>query len=220
MIAFDYDERHWTYLNIHFCKWLDRLDLIGFDRVLLAIHFRLKCGCVFDCQDCKGLAMARSSKLITLCVALVAFVALRSVAFLGAPGPQAQLRGTPLEIAAGAAVPAVLMTPTAAMAADGGMPSVVLGVGILCMLAAFSAVSSVISATVTSELDWVSWKIRPFSSSEAGRCRKVLAPSLHPLVNQPCPDSLNIYRRWSHKMSLKQVCVSSQKWQVGLPVGL
>ena len=33
------------------------------------------------------------------------------------------------------------------------MPSVVLGVGILCMLAAFSAVSSVISATVTSELD-------------------------------------------------------------------
>ena len=34
-----------------------------------------------------------------------------------------------------------------------GMPSVVLGVGILCMLAAFSAVSSVISATVTSELD-------------------------------------------------------------------
>ena len=125
------------------------------DRVLLAIHFRLKCGCVFDCQDCKGLAMARSSKLITLCVALVAFVALRSVAFLGAPGPQAQLRGTPLEIAAGAAVPAVLMTPTAAMAADGGMPSVVLGVGILCMLAAFSAVSSVISATVTSELDWV-----------------------------------------------------------------
>ena len=164
-------------------KWLDRLDLIGFDRVLLAIHFRLKCGCVFDCQDCKGLAMARSSKLITLCVALVAFVALRSVAFLGAPGPQAQLRGTPLEIAAGAAVPAVLMTPTAAMAADGGMPSVVLGVGILCMLAAFSAVSSVISATVTSELDWVSWKIRPFSSSEAGRCRKMLAPSLHPLVN-------------------------------------
>ena len=97
--------------------------------------------------------MARSSKLITLCVALVAFVALRSVAFLGAPGPQAQLRGTPLEIAASAAVPAVLMTPTAAMAADGGAPSVVLGVGILCMLAAFSAVSSVISATVTSELD-------------------------------------------------------------------
>ena len=97
--------------------------------------------------------MARSSKLITLCVALVAFVALRSVAFLGAPGPQAQLRGTPLEIAAGAAVPAVLMTPTAAMAADGGMPSGVLGVGILCMLAAFSAVSSVISATITSELD-------------------------------------------------------------------
>ena len=98
--------------------------------------------------------MARSSKLITLCIALVACVALHcSVAFLNAPAPQAQLRGTPLEIAAGAAVPAVLMTPTAAMAADGGMPSVVLGVGILCMLAAFSAVSSVISATVTSELD-------------------------------------------------------------------
>ena len=135
------------------CKWFDRLDLIGFERFLLAMHLRLKCGRVFDCQDCKGLAMARSSKLITLCVALVAFVALRSVAFLGAPGPQAQLRGTPLEIAAGAAVPAVLMTPTAAMAADGGMPSVVLGVGILCMLAAFSAVSSVISATITSELD-------------------------------------------------------------------
>ena len=109
-------------------------------------------GRILTINIAKGLAMARSSKLITLCVALVAFVAVRSVAFLGAPGPQAQLRGTPLEIAAGAAVPAVLMTPTAAMAADGA-PSVVLGVGILCMLAAFSAVSSVISATVTSELD-------------------------------------------------------------------
>ena len=95
-------------------------------------------------------AMARSSKLITGCVALLACLALRSMAFLGTAPPQ--LRGTPLEIA-GAAVPAVLMTPTAAMAADGSAPSVVLGVGILCMLAAFSAVSSVISATVTSELD-------------------------------------------------------------------
>ncbi|CAJ1406873.1 unnamed protein product [Effrenium voratum] len=99
--------------------------------------------------------MARSSTLMTLCVAIVACMALRcSMAFLSAPAPQAQLRGTPLEIAASAAVPAALLTPTAAMAADGeGMPSVVLGVGILCMLAAFSAVSSVISATVTSELD-------------------------------------------------------------------
>lgn len=99
--------------------------------------------------------MARSSKLITACVALAACVALRCLAFVSGPAPAAQLRGTtPLEVAAGAAVPAVMMTPTAAMAADGeGMPSVVLGVGILCMLAAFSAVSSVISATVTSELD-------------------------------------------------------------------
>ena len=99
--------------------------------------------------------MARSSKLITASVALVACIALHSLAFLSGPAPATQLRGsTPLEVAAGAAVPAVMMTPTAAMAADGeGMPSVVLGVGILCMLAAFSAVSSVISATVTSELD-------------------------------------------------------------------
>ena len=99
--------------------------------------------------------MARSSKLITACVALVACIALHSLAFLSGPAPVTQLRGsTPLEVAAGAAVPAVMMTPTAATAADGeGMPSVVLGVGILCMLAAFSAVSSVISSTVTSELD-------------------------------------------------------------------
>mmetsp|Transcript_38777 Transcript_38777/g.72076 ORF Transcript_38777/g.72076 Transcript_38777/m.72076 type:complete len:100 (-) Transcript_38777:132-431(-) len=99
--------------------------------------------------------MARSSKLITACIALAACVALRSLAFLSSPAPASQLRGSsPIEVAAGAAVPAVLMTPGAAMAADGeGMPSVVLGVGILCMLAAFSAVSSVISATVTSELD-------------------------------------------------------------------
>ena len=78
--------------------------------------------------------MARSSKLITACVALAVCVALRSLAFLSSPAPATQLRGsTPLEVAAGAAVPAVMMTPTAAMAADGeGMPSVVLGVGILC----------------------------------------------------------------------------------------
>ena len=78
--------------------------------------------------------MARSSKLITACVALAACVALRCLAFVSGPAPAAQLRGTtPLEVAAGAAVPAVMMTPTAAMAADGeGMPSVVLGVGILC----------------------------------------------------------------------------------------
>ena len=118
----------------------------------MLLNLRFKCGSHSDYQYCKRLNHGRSSKLITLCGALVAFVAVRSVAFLGTPGPQAQLRGTPLEIAAGAAVPAVLMTPTAAMAADGA-PSVVLGVGILCMLAAFSAVSSVISATVTSELD-------------------------------------------------------------------
>ena len=76
--------------------------------------------------------MARSSKLITACVALVACIALHSLAFLSGPAPVTQLRGsTPLEVAAGAAVPAVMMTPTAAMAADGeGMPSVVLGVGI------------------------------------------------------------------------------------------
>ena len=81
-----------------------------------------------------GLNMARSSKLITACVALAVCVALRSLAFLSSPAPATQLRGsTPLEVAAGAAVPAVMMTPTAAMAADGeGMPSVVLGVGILC----------------------------------------------------------------------------------------
>ena len=80
--------------------------------------------------------MARSSKLITACVALAACVALRCIAFVSGPAPAAQLRGTtPLEVAAGAAVPAVMMTPTAAMAADGeGMPSVVLGVGILCIL--------------------------------------------------------------------------------------
>ena len=68
-------------------------------------------GRILTINIAKGSTMARSSKLITLCVALVAFVAVRSVAFLGTPGPQAQLRGTPLEIAAGAAVPAVLMTP-------------------------------------------------------------------------------------------------------------
>lgn len=98
--------------------------------------------------------MARASKLITLCLALVACWALHSLAFLSAPSG-AQLRGSPsdvaVSVAATAAVP-VLLTPEAAVAADGA-PSVVLGVGILCMFAAFSAVSSVISATVTSELD-------------------------------------------------------------------
>jgi hypothetical protein len=101
--------------------------------------------------------MARSTKLASACAALVACVVLRSLAFLTAPQAPQALRGATLqvaELAKGAAVPAILMTPAAATAADGeGMPSVVLGVGILCMLAAFSAVSSVISATVTSELD-------------------------------------------------------------------
>ncbi|CAE7787091.1 unnamed protein product [Symbiodinium sp. KB8] len=105
--------------------------------------------------------MARSSKLITASVALVACIALHSLAFLSGPAPATQLRGsTPLEVAAGAAVPAVMMTPTAAMAADGeGMPSVVLGVGILCMLAAFSAVSSVISATEENHARADEWKV-------------------------------------------------------------
>ena len=98
--------------------------------------------------------MARSSNLMT-CLALMAIgcLMIHGMAFLS-PGNagNGQLRGvSPLEMAT-VAVPAVLMTPTAAMAAD-GMPPVVLGVGILCVLAAFSAVSSVISATITSELD-------------------------------------------------------------------
>ena len=92
--------------------------------------------------------MARTSKFLTLCVVLAGCFALHSLAFLSAPPV---LRGTPQTAVA---VPAaLLLTPTAAMAADGGVPSVVLGVGILAMLAAFSVVSSVISATVTSELD-------------------------------------------------------------------
>eukprot|EP00490_Sorites_sp_Unknown_P029878 CAMPEP_0114660530 /NCGR_PEP_ID=MMETSP0191-20121206/20267_1 /TAXON_ID=126664 /ORGANISM="Sorites sp." /LENGTH=98 /DNA_ID=CAMNT_0001889499 /DNA_START=62 /DNA_END=358 /DNA_ORIENTATION=+ len=98
--------------------------------------------------------MARASKLMTLCLAFLACWALQSSwAFLSAPATETrQLRGHPMEVAAAAVPAAVLMTPDAALAADGA-PSVVLGVGILCMLAAFSAVSSVISATVTSELD-------------------------------------------------------------------
>lgn len=95
--------------------------------------------------------MARPSKLLTLCLALLVCLALHS-AFINVSSP---LRGAPDAIATAAtAVPtAILLTPSAAMAADGGMPSVVLGVGMLCMFAAFSVVSSVISATVTSELD-------------------------------------------------------------------
>eukprot|EP00434_Breviolum_minutum_P012327 symbB.v1.2.010864.t1/scaffold716.1/size187362/17 len=78
--------------------------------------------------------------------------ALHSLAFLSPKTSEVQLRGSPVEMAMAAVPAAVLVTPDAAMAAD-GVPSVVLGVGILCMLAAFSAVSSVISATITSELD-------------------------------------------------------------------
>ena len=120
--------------------------------------------------------MART-KLATVCVLLAFCTALRNLAFVGAPpAPEtpSQLRGTAIE-AASATVPAILLTPVAASAADGeGVPSVagasrlqalgdnlglhaphakVLGVGVLCALAAFSVVSSVISATVTSELD-------------------------------------------------------------------
>ena len=121
--------------------------------------------------------MART-KLATVCVLLAFCTALRNLAFVGAPAPApetpSQLRGTAIE-AASATVPAILLTPVAASAADGeGVPSVagasrlqalgdnlglhaphakVLGVGVLCALAAFSVVSSVISATVTSELD-------------------------------------------------------------------
>ena len=100
------------------------------------------------------LTMART-KLASICIVLAVCTALRNLAFL-APAPQTQLRGSATEsfdVAASAAVP-ILLTPAAATAADGeGMPSVVLGVGVLCALAAFSVVSSVISATVTSELD-------------------------------------------------------------------
>eukprot|EP00913_Durusdinium_trenchii_P020433 g19195.t1 len=87
--------------------------------------------------------MARSSKLITLAVALTfASLALQSLTFLGVPSRAGSATTvSPAHLATAAAVP-VLLTPTAALAADGGMPSVVLGVGILCMLAAFSAVSS------------------------------------------------------------------------------
>lgn len=91
--------------------------------------------------------MARSSKLITLLVASMALLAFHGLSFAAPQTPR------PVATAAAVGTSAMLMTPTAAMAADGGVPSVVLGVGILCMLAAFSAVSSVISATVTSELD-------------------------------------------------------------------
>ena len=103
--------------------------------------------------------MARA-KLASIVVALAVCSALHSLvslAFVSAPAPQTpqtQLRGTVIDAVSSAAVPAILMTPAAASAADGeGVPSVVLGVGVLCALAAFSVVSSVISATVTSELD-------------------------------------------------------------------
>ena len=96
--------------------------------------------------------MART-RLATVFVALAVCTALHSLTFVSAPS-QNQLRGTTFEAVSSAAVPAILLTPAAATAADGdGVPSVVLGVGVLCALAAFSVVSSVISATVTSELD-------------------------------------------------------------------
>ncbi|CAE7276922.1 Ank1 [Symbiodinium sp. CCMP2592] len=106
------------------------------------------CSLVFG----ESAVMART-KLATVCVVLAFCTALRNLAFVGAPAPApetpSQLRGTAIE-AASATVPAILLTPAAASAADG---EGVLGVGVLCALAAFSVVSSVISATVTSELD-------------------------------------------------------------------
>ena len=80
--------------------------------------------------------MARSSKLITLAVALTfASLALQSLTFLGVPSRAGSATTvSPAHLATAAAVP-VLLTPTAALAADGGMPSVVLGVGALDFLA-------------------------------------------------------------------------------------
>eukprot|EP00435_Cladocopium_sp_Y103_P012260 s2259_g3.t1 len=91
-------------------------------------------------------AMAGKALLITLLVASMALLAFHGLAF-AAPREVSRSASSSVASAATAMPAAVLMTPTAAMAADGGVPSVVLGVGILCMLAAFSAVSSVISAT-------------------------------------------------------------------------
>ncbi|CAE7292335.1 ACBD6 [Symbiodinium natans] len=147
-------------LVLEYLEWLQEVELAykaleGFEEVTtrssMVFHAH-----VAWCPVVQGfqLTMART-KLASICIVLAVCTALRNLAFI-APAPQTQLRGSATEsfdVAASAAVP-ILLTPAAATAADGeGMPSVVLGVGILCMLAAFSAVSSVISATVTSELD-------------------------------------------------------------------